>query len=50
MILYGLDVYKIDTSGYEDVGSMSKKEYLQRRKQAELIDSDSFLLLNVGIA
>ena len=50
MILYGLDVYKIDTSGYEDIGAMPKKEYVQRRKQAELIDSDSFLLLNVGIA
>ncbi len=39
----GITVYKVDISGYKDVGEMGAKEFLKRKKDAELVDE--FLIL-----
>ena len=43
LLRYGLEVHKIDTSGYADVGEMSKETFQQRKQQALLINSNNFL-------
>jgi len=40
-------MYKIDVSDYEDVGSMSKEVFEERKKNAVFIDNDNYLLLNL---
>lgn len=44
---YDIELYKIDTSGYDDVGSMSKEAFQQRKNVASFIDADNYLLLNM---
>lgn len=44
---YDVELYKIDTSGYEDVGSMSKEVFQSRKDKASFIDGDNYLLLNM---
>jgi len=39
LLHYGLTVYTIDTSGFEDVGTMSKQQFLGRKREATLADS-----------
>mgnify|MGYP001175025941 FL=1 len=41
---YGIEIYKIDTSAYEDVGAMPKANFLHLKKKATLINSDNYLL------
>ena len=43
-ILHGVEIYKIDTSNYEDVGEMSKKEFEKRKQEASLMDSNVLLM------
>jgi hypothetical protein len=43
LIQYGIDVYKVDTSGYEDVGAMAKQEFSDRKEKAIKIDSENYL-------
>ena len=43
LLRYGLEVHKVDTSGYADVGEMSKETFQQRKQQALLINSNNFL-------
>ena len=40
-------LYKIDISGHEDVGSMSKEEFQERKNKATFIDRDNYLLLDL---
>jgi DNA primase len=42
---YDIQVYKIDVSGFEDVGTMKKNQFLQRKEEAKLI-TDDWLLEN----
>ena len=42
LISYGVEVYKIDTSGFQDVGEMSKQEYQERKKNAKFVNPDTF--------
>ena len=42
MLQYDLEVYKIDTSGCEDIGSMSREEFEKRKSNATLIDADTY--------
>ena len=42
--LYGVDVYRIDTSGFGDVGEMDKKTFQTRKKTAEVLSLDDYLL------
>lgn len=44
---YDVELYKINTSGYDDVGSMSKEAFNQRKNAASFIDADNYLLLNM---
>ena len=43
LLKYGLDVYKIDTGGYKDVGEMPKGTFQARKQEALLINSNNFL-------
>ena len=43
-LTYGLEVYKIDISGYEDVSDMGKEEFLKRKDNAVLVQETDYLL------
>ena len=47
LLKYDVELYKIDVSGYEDVGSMPKHVFEQRKKAAVFIDNDDYLLLDL---
>ena len=42
MLQYDMEVYKIDTSSVEDIGSMSPEEFSWAFQNAEIIDSDYY--------
>jgi hypothetical protein len=44
LLKYGVKVYEIDTSGVEDVGSMSKNEFQSRKNDAAIVEKDNYLL------
>ena len=44
LLNYGIEVYKINTAGYDDIGSMTKDEFLKRKNEAALCDSNDYLL------
>ena len=44
LLLYGVEVYKIDTSGYEDVGEMTKQEFQKRKENAKFMNPDTFMV------
>jgi len=50
LLKYDIELYKIDVSGYEDVGSMPKEIFQRRKQQASIIDSDNYLLMNLLMA
>ena len=41
---YGIEIYKIDTTAYDDVGAMPKANFLRLKKKATLINPDNYLL------
>jgi DNA primase len=47
LLKYDIELYKIDVSGYEDVGSMPKHVFEERKKNAVFIDNDDYLLLDL---
>ena len=47
LLRYDIEMYKIDVSGYEDVGSMPKEVFEERKNNADFIDRDNYLLLNL---
>jgi len=47
LLEYDIELYKIDVDGYEDVGSMPKSVFQQRKNNATFIDSDNYLLLDM---
>jgi len=47
LLEYDIELYKIDVSGYEDVGSMPKEVLEARKNNAAFIDRDNYLLLNL---
>ncbi len=47
LLRYDIELYKIDVSEYEDVGSMPKAAFEERKKSASFIDRDNYLLLNL---
>jgi DNA primase len=47
LLEYDIELYKIDVSGYEDVGEMSKDAFEDRKRKAVFIDRDNYLLLNL---
>ena len=44
MLSYGIEVFKIDVSGFEDVGCMTKEEFNSRKDKARLISDTTGLL------
>ena len=47
LLKYDAELYKIDVSGYEDVGSMPKGVFEERKQNAVFIDRDNYLLLDL---
>jgi len=47
LLRYDIELYKIDVSGHEDVGSMPKEVFQGRKNNASFIDRDNYLLLNL---
>ena len=47
LLRYDIELYKIDVSGYEDVGSMPKEVFEERKNNASFIDGDNYLLLDL---
>ena len=47
LLEYDIELYKIDVTGYEDVGSMSKDVFIDRKNSATFIDGDNYLLLDL---
>jgi len=47
LLRYDIELYKIDVTGYEDVGSMPKEVFAQRKENASFIDRDNYLLLDL---
>lgn len=43
LLQYDIELYKIDTSGYEDVSDMGRAEFLCRKRKAERITEESYL-------
>jgi len=44
---YDIELYKIDVSGYEDVGSMPRSIFEERKAKAVFIDNNDYLLLDL---
>ena len=42
LLSYGIETYKIDVSGFDDVGEMSKEEFSVRKSQATAINPEMF--------
>ena len=40
LLEYGVEVYKIDTSGVDDVGEMNREEFLKRKRNATLMTEE----------
>ena len=47
LLKYDIELYKIDTSGIEDIGSISKQEFERRKKTAVRVDNTDYLLLDL---
>ncbi|MAH44383.1 hypothetical protein CMI37_01045 [Candidatus Pacearchaeota archaeon] len=47
LLEYDIELYKIDVAGYEDVGSMPREVFQDRKNNASFIDRDNYLLLNL---
>ena len=47
LLKYDVELYKIDVTGYEDVGSMPKDVFEERKQNATFIDRDNYLLLDL---
>ena len=43
LLQYGIEVYKIDTSGFGDVGEMSRQEFLERKQIATPMNEENCL-------
>jgi DNA primase len=47
MLQYDIELYKIDVTGHEDVGSMTREEFQNRKAVASFVDADSQLMQSV---
>ena len=44
LLKYDVELYKIDVSGYEDVGSMSHDVFVERKNSAIFVDQEEYVL------
>lgn len=52
LLQYGIEVYKIDTTGVDDVGEMTKEQFQDRKQNATLMNQENCLLyraMNVNL-
>ena len=49
LLEYGVQLYKIDIDPFSDVGEMTKDEFKERKKKAQLIDSKAYLSRSIGL-
>jgi DNA primase len=49
LLSYGVDVYRVDTSGFGDVGEMDKKTFQARKKTAAFLSLDNYLLEKLSL-
>ena len=47
LLKYGIEVYKVDTTGYKDVGEMTKEQFNLRKQNAVLMTQENTLLYEV---
>ena len=47
MLDYDIEIYKVNIFPYADVGEMPREEYLKRKKKAELMNKDNYLLKEI---
>jgi DNA primase len=47
LLRYDVELYKIDVTGYEDVGTMPQGVFRERKENAKLIDRDNYVLLDL---
>lgn len=47
LLKYDIELHKIDVTGYEDVGSMPKHVFEERKQNATFIDQDNYILLDL---
>jgi len=47
LLKYDIELYKIDVNGYEDVGSMPKHIFQERKQNATFINQEDYLLLDL---
>ena len=47
LLRYDVELYKIDVTGYEDVGAMPREIFQERKAKATFIDRDNYLLLDL---
>ena len=44
LLSYGIEIFKIDTSEFEDVGTMTKEKFKLKKEEAINIKNDDYLL------
>ena len=44
LILHGIEVWNIDTGGFEDVGEMTKEQFLDRKEEAIFMSNENYIL------
>jgi DNA primase len=49
LLQYGIEVFKVDTSGFKDVGEMNKNQFNNRKQNAVSINSENVLLYEAMI-
>jgi hypothetical protein len=47
LLSHGVEVHKIDTSDYEDVGVMTKEEFKIKKRDATLLDESTLLIQKI---
>ncbi len=43
LLLYDVEIYKVDVTGFDDVGEMTKEEFRKRKDKAVLMTQENFL-------
>ena len=45
LLTYDFEVYKIDTSGFDDVGSMPRSVFRERKESAQIMTQEQMLII-----
>ena len=45
LLQYGIELYHIDVTGFDDVGEMTKEEFLERKQNASFIGDNDYLFM-----